>query len=155
MLKNVQALALATFVGAGALAALSVRADAANVPAPGVTKAFDTVANGDLYQEAQSRAERRNAWRYDRRSHGYRYNYPYRNYRYYYGGWYYDQPYWSFNFPLYYDYPVYNYRPAYRYRLSARHIDWCYARYRSYNARSNTWISYSGQVRQCISPWGP
>ena len=32
------------------------------------------------------------------------------------------------------------------------HVEWCLRRYRSYNPRDNTWVSYSGKVRQCISP---
>jgi hypothetical protein len=35
------------------------------------------------------------------------------------------------------------------------HVAWCSNRYRSYNPRRNTWVSYSGHVRQCISPYGP
>jgi BA14K-like protein len=37
--------------------------------------------------------------------------------------------------------------------LSIRHVDWCRDRYRSYNPRTNTWLSYSGQYRQCVSPY--
>jgi hypothetical protein len=33
------------------------------------------------------------------------------------------------------------------------HVAWCLNRYRSYNPRHNTWISYSGRVRQCHSPY--
>jgi len=33
------------------------------------------------------------------------------------------------------------------------HVQWCMDRYRSYNLRTNTWVSYSGRVRQCISPF--
>lgn len=35
----------------------------------------------------------------------------------------------------------------------SRHVAWCLSRYRSYNPRSNTWVSYSGRVRQCYSPY--
>lgn len=34
-----------------------------------------------------------------------------------------------------------------------RHIAWCMDRYRSYNPRYNTWVSYSGRVYQCVSPY--
>ena len=33
------------------------------------------------------------------------------------------------------------------------HVQWCLNRYRSYNPRTNTWLSYSGQFRQCYSPY--
>jgi hypothetical protein len=32
-------------------------------------------------------------------------------------------------------------------------VRWCEDRYRSYNVRTNTWVAYSGAVRQCISPY--
>lgn len=37
--------------------------------------------------------------------------------------------------------------------FSRRHINWCYRRYRSYQERSNSWVSNSGRVRQCRSPY--
>jgi hypothetical protein len=37
----------------------------------------------------------------------------------------------------------------------SRHVEWCLNRYRSYNVRTNTWVSYSGRVNQCVSPYGP
>jgi hypothetical protein len=39
------------------------------------------------------------------------------------------------------------------YDNSNAHFTWCTNRYRSYISRSNTWVAYSGQVRQCISPY--
>ena len=35
----------------------------------------------------------------------------------------------------------------------SRHAAWCLNRYRSYNPRTNTWVSYSGRINQCISPY--
>jgi BA14K-like protein len=40
-----------------------------------------------------------------------------------------------------------------RYGVSSRHVNWCENRYRSYNPGTNTWLSYSGNYRQCISPY--
>ena len=37
--------------------------------------------------------------------------------------------------------------------LSSRHIRYCLNKYQSYNLRNNTWVSFSGQVRQCRSPY--
>jgi hypothetical protein len=37
--------------------------------------------------------------------------------------------------------------------LSSRHIRYCLNKYRSYNPRNNTWVSYSGRVKQCYSPY--
>jgi hypothetical protein len=39
------------------------------------------------------------------------------------------------------------------YGYGRRHVNWCHNRYRSYNARNNTWVAYSGRVRQCVSPY--
>ena len=36
---------------------------------------------------------------------------------------------------------------------SSRHVAWCENRYRSYNPRNNTWVSNSGKVKQCNSPY--
>lgn len=33
------------------------------------------------------------------------------------------------------------------------HVAWCSNRYRSYSPYDNTWVSYSGYVRQCVSPY--
>jgi BA14K-like protein len=45
-----------------------------------------------------------------------------------------------------------NYYGNYNYSGSA-HVEWCLNRYRSYRPRTNTWTSYSGRVRRCISPY--
>ena len=64
----------------------------------------------------------------------------------YYRGWYYANPWWGM--------PMIGAGVV----ISGggnRHVAWCEGRYRSYNPRNNTWISNSGKVRQCISPYGP
>jgi hypothetical protein len=43
-------------------------------------------------------------------------------------------------------------RPGYR--LTNAHVRWCYDRYRSYDARSNTFQPYNGPRRACYSPYG-
>lgn len=51
-----------------------------------------------------------------------------------------------------YDDPV----PVYRHRARGyddAHVEWCSRRFRSYNAYDNTWVSYSGRVNQCVSPY--
>lgn len=55
-----------------------------------------------------------------------------------------------------YDNDYYDDRPTYRPRPSYRnsHVSWCFNRYRSYEARSNTYVSYGGRVRNCRSPYG-
>ena len=46
-------------------------------------------------------------------------------------------------------------RDCYYDGYGSRHVEWCLNRYRSYNVRTNTWVSYSGRVHQCVSPYGP
>jgi BA14K-like protein len=99
------------------------------------------------------RVGRDDNWRY---GYGKRYGYNYDNWRYrrYYP---YNSPGLSFGFrsydPLWYDTPSLTYRIAPRRYLGNNHVDWCSNRYRSYNVRTNTWLSYSGDRRECISPY--
>lgn len=37
--------------------------------------------------------------------------------------------------------------------LPATHVEWCASRYRSYRSEDNSYRSYRGQVRPCISPY--
>lgn len=93
------------------------------------------------------RYNRYNNWtHWDRRYHGPRCRGWTSYCRHYYGGWYYANPWWGM--------PMIGAGVV----ISGggnRHVAWCEGRYRSYNARNNTWISNSGKVRQCISPYGP
>ena len=79
-----------------------------------------------------------------------RYRYRYRRY---------DDGYYRYRRPRYYRPRVYyEPRPVYRerrYRRSSRnaHRRWCYNRYRSYQARSDTFVTYSGRVKRCRSPY--
>jgi hypothetical protein len=38
-------------------------------------------------------------------------------------------------------------------RLNAAHIEWCSRRYRSYDPRDNRYNAFSGERRECISPY--
>ncbi|MDQ0323572.1 hypothetical protein QO002_005778 [Pararhizobium capsulatum DSM 1112] len=33
------------------------------------------------------------------------------------------------------------------------HVQWCFARYRSYNPDNNTYRAFSGEIRSCVSPY--
>lgn len=51
-------------------------------------------------------------------------------------------------------YNYYDYDDDYGYAgVSSRHVRWCLNRYRSYNPRSNLWVSFSGKKHQCDSPY--
>jgi hypothetical protein len=100
--------------------------------------------------------------------YGYR---PYRNYRPYYGyrpgqGYrpYPNRPYYGYR-PPYYGYRPY-YRPGVNVYVTPRpyynqgyvgeggsHVDWCVARYRSYNPATDRFLSYGGVYKICYSPY--
>jgi len=50
-------------------------------------------------------------------------------------------------------------RPVYRERViiergsGSAHVNWCYNRYRSYDARTDTFVTFSGRVKYCNSPY--
>jgi hypothetical protein len=77
-----------------------------------------------------------------RRHYGHHHNYGglYLGFPFFFGGGFADR---------YYDDGYYG---NYNYGGSA-HVEWCLNRYRSYRPRTNTWTSYSGRVRRCISPY--
>lgn len=53
-----------------------------------------------------------------------------------------------------YDYYDDDYNDDYGYSgVSSKHVRWCLKRYRSYNPRTNLWVSYSGKKHQCNSPY--
>ncbi len=52
--------------------------------------------------------------------------------------------------PAYYPPPP---APAYHSGWSQAHVQWCYGRYRSYNAETNTFTGYDGIQRACVSPY--
>ncbi|KUM24969.1 hypothetical protein AU467_28440 [Mesorhizobium loti] len=43
--------------------------------------------------------------------------------------------------------------PAQQTQLPAAHLEWCANRYRSYRPRENSYRSYSGELRPCVSPY--
>jgi hypothetical protein len=43
--------------------------------------------------------------------------------------------------------------PRYVVRTGNRHVRWCMNNYRSYDASSDTFVSYDGDVRRCNSPY--
>lgn len=65
------------------------------------------------------------------------------------GGGYGAYNYYDDDYGGYYDYDDY-YDGG---RVGSRHVRWCLNKYRSYNPRYNTWVSYSGQVKKCRSPY--
>lgn len=87
--------------------------------------------------------------RYDRRRHGQRYSHRRPGYNHRYGGYYYSSPWWigpSISFGL--RVPSYG-TPSY----GGGHVEWCYNRFRSYDAASDTYLGYDGYRHRCNSPY--
>jgi hypothetical protein len=60
----------------------------------------------------------------------------------FFNGWWYAEPWWSYD-------------TAYVGLYGDAHVQWCINHYRSYNPDNNTFVSYSGEIRECVSPYGP
>lgn len=136
-------------VGAGLIGFSASEASAFPVKSP----AIQTESTSSLLVEVKKHKNRSSKnWTYwSPKHHGRRCRTRSGNCRHYHRGYYYANPWWLLpmvgvgitlgNSGGYYD--------AY----GSNHVEWCRNRYRSYNARTNTWLSYSGQVRQCVSPY--
>jgi hypothetical protein len=144
----------------------AVPAFSAPLPAPRALPALDSGVAGDNLIRVQSREEESRRQR-DGHWHGrhWRGDYPrayyrgYRGYRYYRPGYRRHGDFW---FPpaafiagaiiggaLAAPPPV----RGGRYHYSPTHVEWCFARYRSYRAYDNTFQPYHGPRRQCRSPY--
>ncbi len=100
--------------------------------------------------------------KWDRKRHGSRCEYRRGECRHFHRGFYYETPWWTLPFATddtigsrrYYEGDEdYFDDEGDEGGGSTSHIEWCLKRYRSYNPRNNTWLSYSGRVRECISPF--
>jgi hypothetical protein len=145
MTRKVFPLMVGALLGIGALAA-SVSA------APPVVPARVNADNPNIITVAK----------WDRERHGSRCEYRRGECRHFYRGFYYETPWWTLPFAAgegigsnrYYDgEDDYYDDDEDDDGWSNSHIEWCLNRYRSYNPRNNTWVSYSGKVKECISPF--
>jgi hypothetical protein len=81
-------------------------------------------------------------WQYNRWQHGDRKRKRDRHYRHHRDGFWYSTPFWlSLTLPL-----------AAQQSGSA-HVRWCYNRYRSYDARTDSFMGYDGRRHRCNSPY--
>jgi hypothetical protein len=136
---------IALFTGSGAALSAPATPPIANTVIGADNPNFTKVAN----KWNRDRDGRRCSHRSDRCRHHYR-------------GYYYETPWWTLPLIIgggiaagrdYDDYDDYNdYDDGY-YTASDDHVQWCLDRYRSYNLRTNTWVSNSGRIRQCVSPF--
>ena len=94
-----------------------------------------------------------NNWYRNGRWYGPRYRNRYPGYNYFYGGFWYPWPWWSnaWNLQIGDNYGYYG--GGYYRNAGSRHVAWCQGRYRSYNARTNSYTGYDGRRRICNSPY--
>jgi BA14K-like protein len=161
MLNKFSLMAAATvlLLGAGPLSGGMATAFATSPPSPAAT-AQGQAANDGMIELAQSvtapdrrvrgTGDRRMRTSWDRNRDGRRCSRRYGNCNNYYRGSYYETPWWTL--PLIVGGGIIA-QDRYRGGYGSRHVQWCSDRYRSYNARTNTWVAYGGAVRQCVSPY--
>jgi hypothetical protein len=137
----------AALVGAAAFVWPVAEANAAPVtPVPGLVLGSDSSLATPVAMGDRKRGMRRD-WRRDR--DGRRCSGRNGNCRHFHNGYWYETPWWTL--PLIGG-AIIN-ESMRRDRGGSRHVEWCLDRYRSYNVRTNTWVAYSGDVRQCVSPY--
>jgi hypothetical protein len=74
--------------------------------------------------------------------------------RHFHDGFYYETPWWTLPLIVGGSLAANNYNDDYVDEdYDSSHVEWCLDHYRSYNPRTNTWVSYSGEVRECRSPY--
>lgn len=134
-------------MGAGLIGFSGAEASAFPVQKP----AIQTDSTSSLLVDVKQRKgkNRKNWTHYSRSHHGERCRSRRGNCRHYHRGYYYANPWWLL--PMVGAGITLNQRNYGGYGSS--HVEWCLNRYRSYNVRNNTWVSYSGEVRQCASPY--
>ena len=108
-------------------------------------------ANGGDFRRERFRGDRGQFDRLDRRhgqfdgGHHERFRHRHGAFVFFNNGWYYDEPYWNYDTADYADAGGYG----------DAHAQWCVDHYRSYNPADNTFVSYGGDIQECVSPFGP
>lgn len=147
MIRKIYPLMVGALLAFGALTAFGPPASPAPLTMPAETEAD----NPNIIMIAK----------WDRERHGSRCEYRRGECRHFYRGFYYETPWWTLPFAVdetigsrrYYDGDEDYFDDDDEGAWGESHIEWCLNRYRSYNPRDNTWVSYSGKVRECISPF--
>jgi BA14K-like protein len=157
MMKRLAKLAIASLFGLSLSMSWGGGAEAMIAPfVQSYRTTVDQTGNSRIQDVAYRRWHGQRGWRH--RYHGgyyWRHCYDWgRGCRRYHGGYWYGDPWWVVATPFVVGAALVD-RPYYRHRYygGSRHVRWCLNRYRSYNPRTNTWITYSGDVRVCVSPY--
>ena len=128
----------AGLIGGAMLLLGTAAASATTLPGPGLA-----APGGTALVEEVRHNKREHARRYEPRRHGNRHRHARSGYRHYHGGYYYASPWWigpSIGFGL-------------TLPTASGHVQWCYDRYRSYDAASDSYMGYDGLRHRCNSPY--
>ncbi len=136
----------AGLIGGAMLLFATAPASAATLPGAALAAPGDTAM-----VEQVNRHNRDRARRYDWRRDGQRHRYPRSGYRHQYGGYHYASPWWlgAPSFGLSVIVP----QPQYSGHTHSAHVDWCFNRFRSYNAATDRYLGYDGLYHRCNSPY--
>jgi hypothetical protein len=156
-MKNSSLVLLGAVLGFGTMALTGGGASAAALlPLSPLASSQQNVAEDGMIQLAASRSDRRMRSSWNRHRDGDRCSRRNGNCRHFHGGYYYETPWWTLPLIIGGGIAANNYNDDYDDGggYGSRHVEWCLDHYRSYNPRTNTWVSYSGNVNECNSPYG-
>ena len=111
----------------------------------------DVTATNDGFIQVADRS--RNNMEWNRNRDGDRCRHRRGDCRHFHRGYYYSTPWWTLPLIIEGGNRGYDYYDDGYDDLNSQHVEWCMDRYRSYNPRTNTWVSFSGVVHECDSPY--
>lgn len=152
MMKKLSLVIVGAALGFGTMALTGGASAAALQPFQPLAQSQQS-ANDGMIQLAASKQDRRMRSEWSSRRDGDRCSRRNDRCRHYHRGYYYETPWWTLPLIIGGSIAANNYYDDDGY-YGSRHVEWCLDRYRSYNPRTNTWVSYSGNVNQCNSPYG-
>ncbi|HUQ36802.1 MAG TPA: BA14K family protein [Aestuariivirga sp.] len=156
-MKNSSLVLLGAVLGFGTMALTGGGASAAALlPLSPLASSQQNAADGGMIQLAASKSDRRMRTSWERHRDGRRCSSRFGNCRHFHRGYYYETPWWTLPLIIGGGIAANNYDDDYDDDggYGSRHVEWCLDRYRSYDPRTNTWVSYSGNVNECNSPYG-
>ena len=153
MLHKISLLAAGAMLGFAAMSFSGGPATAGGMPlSPSAATQSNVISDG-IIQVAQGKKDRRMRSEWMRDRDGDRCSRRNDRCRHYHRGHYYETPWWTLPLIIGGSIAANNYYDDDG-DYGNQHVEWCLDRYRSYDPRTNTWVSYSGNVNQCNSPYG-
>jgi hypothetical protein len=127
----------------GTAPAAATTLSGSTLAAPGVTT---------MIEQVQRRSGDR-ANRYDSRRHGSRHRQARSGYRHHHGGYYYASPWWLAAPAIGFGLGLGLVAPQVVSPVHSAHVQWCFNRFRSYNAATDSYLGYDGFYHRCNSPY--